>query len=211
VDIDPIIKISSWAGGALAGAIALWKIGVEVLRGRHGHLREEYKFARDFLQDLGENQRMHPFLRQKGYQAIAGDTRLSTHEIEYLLTLNDAARSLKDYVVGRPYLQHLVTSASNQVVFRDKFVHRTSRRWRKVLYFSLYLLCYLAVFAPLFLWAFRLVEASNAVLASSISAIPFFTAAVLSIREAVRIGRAEALVDNQQKYDQAVVLERSQF
>ncbi len=84
-------------------AIVVWMKYSEFRLARHGRLREEYRFAREFLTDLMSPAGMHPFVRRKGYQAIAGDTRLSAAEIEYLLNLDDGARALKDYVLGRKY------------------------------------------------------------------------------------------------------------
>lgn len=61
----------------------------------------------DFLQEVNSNKQLHPFLREKGYQAIAGDKQIGANEIEYLLSLKGPERALRDYVLGRPYLEHL--------------------------------------------------------------------------------------------------------
>lgn len=207
MDFDLLIKLATLFGGA----VATWKVVVELLRGKHGHLREEYKFARDFIKDVSENPKMHPFLRQKGYQAIAGDTRLSASEIEYLLTLHDSARSLKDYVLGKPYLEHLATAAGSQVVFKRKFEARLVRFSRKVFFFVLYLLCYFAGFAPVALPVFKAMSPAQVLVTFAFTALLFFPAAFLALRAGVRVARAEVLVKNQQKHSQGIVVAQRQF
>ena len=73
LDYELLYKLATF----LLGAIATWRVVVELIRGRHGSLRDEFKFAKEFLQELKADPDMHPFLKQKGFQAIAGDPRLS--------------------------------------------------------------------------------------------------------------------------------------
>lgn len=207
MDFDLVIKLATLLGGA----VATWRVVVELLRGKHGHLREEYKFARDFINDVNENPKMHPFLRQKGYQAIAGDTRLSAGEIEYLLTFHDSARSLKDYVLGKPYLEHFATAAGSQVVFKRKFEARWVRFSIKVLFFVLYLFCYFAGFSPVALHAFKAMSAAQALVTFVFTAVLFFPPAFLALRAGVRVTRAEVLVKNQQKHSQGIDVAQRQF
>jgi hypothetical protein len=202
MDFDIVIKIATLLGGA----VATWRVVVELLRGRHGHLREEYKFARDFLKEVNENPKMHPFLKQKGYQAIAGDTRLSAGEIEYLLTLHDSARSLKDYVLGKPYLEHLATAAGSQIVFQRKFESRWPRLLRKALFFVLYLMCYFAGFAPITFPLFKTMPPAQALITFAFTAALFFPAGFLALRAGVRVARAETLVKNQPKHVQGILV-----
>lgn len=207
MEFDVVIKFATLLGGA----VATWRVVVELLRGRHGHLREEYRFARDFIKEVSESPKMHPFLRQKGYQAIAGDTRLSAGEIEYLLTLHDSARSLKDYVLGKPYLEHLATAAGSQIVFKKRFEPRWPRLSRKAIFFVLYLLCYFAGFAPVAFPAFKAMPPAQALVTFAFTAALFFPAGFLALRAGVRIARAETLVKNQQKHSQGIVVAQRQF
>lgn len=193
-------------GTLLVGAFATWKIIIEILRGRHGHLREEYKFARDFLQDLAQNPQMHPFLKQKGYQAIAGDTRLASAEIEYLLTLQDSAKALKEYVLGRQYLEYLATANGSQLIFKQKFIRKFSRLWRKAIYLLLYISCYLLGFAPIMLPAFKAIPPGQALVAFAFTASLFFPAGFFALKAGVRIARAETLIKSQHKHAQAIVI-----
>jgi len=69
---------------------------------RRSQLREDFKFALLFFKEIETSPDMHSFLREKGLQAIAGDSKLSTAEVEYVLNkLRNPVRSLNDYVFGR--------------------------------------------------------------------------------------------------------------
>jgi len=206
MNFDLIVKLGSFAG-LLVAALTSWKLVAELLRGGLGHARDEYKFAHAFFKDLDENPRMHPFLKQKGYQAIAGDVRLSTAEIEYLLTLHDSARSLKDYVMGRPYLEHLATAAGSQVDFKPKYATYRSRLGRKIFFFVLYVLFYLVGTVPLALPFLRsMITTEQALLWFVFSVILFFPAAFLALRAGVRVARAEVLVKNQYKHSRGILV-----
>ena len=207
MNFDLVIKLATLLGGA----VATWRVVVELLRGRHGQLREEYKFARDFIKEVNESPNMHPFLRQKGYQAIAGDTRLSAGEIAYLLTLQDSAQSVKDYVFGKPYLEHHATAVGSQVVFKRRFESRGARLSRKVLFFMLYLLCYFAGFAPVALPAFKAMPPAQALITFAFTAVIFFPAGFFALRAGIRVARAEVLVKSQQKHSQGIVVAQRQF
>ena len=193
MDYELIYRLATLA----LGAIATWRVVVELIRGRHGSLRDEYRFARDFLQDLKANPGMHPFLKQKGLQAIAGDTSLSTSEVEYILGLRDSPQALKDYVLGRPYLDHLATAGAKQIAFKGNYSKLWSRRWRKALYLLLYTILYLAAVAPLLLLSFKVVQPGQAALAFACSLVVFLPPAFLALRAGVRIARAEELVRSQ--------------
>lgn len=196
MNLDLIAKL----GALLLGAISTLKLTYDWLYGRQGRLREEYRFANDFLRAVGENSHMHPFVKQKGYQAVAGDTRLSANEIEYLLTLHDSARALGDYVLGRPYLKHFATAKEAQITFHPKYKAHWPRFWRKTWYLGLYLIFFAGAFAPLFLPAFKSLQPSQALVLFAFTFPLLIPPSFLALRAAVRIARAEALVANQHKH-----------
>lgn len=198
MDIDLTIKLSSLT----LGAITTMKIVYEWLYGRHGRLREEYKFARDFLRDLKDDPDLHPFLKQKGYQAIAGDTKLSASEIEYLLELHDSARALKDYVLGRPYLRHFTTAVNQKVTFESRYETAWSRNWRSLMYFLLYMAFFIGAFSPMFISSVKAASFLDNTLYFAFTLLLFLPAAFLALRAGTRIARAEALVKNQQRHEQ---------
>jgi hypothetical protein len=81
--MEIIFKVATF----LFGAVGATKIYYELTNKGKGQLRDEYRFSKEFLQEVADNPAMHPFLKEKGYQALAGDHRLSAAEVEYLLSL----------------------------------------------------------------------------------------------------------------------------
>lgn len=79
----------------VGGCGAMWRANKELFWGSRNSLREEYKFAKSFFDDLGKQPNMHPYARQKGLEAITGNPSLPYGVIEYLLTLHDPANVLK--------------------------------------------------------------------------------------------------------------------
>jgi hypothetical protein len=201
MDIDLFAKV----GALILGSISTLKLTYDWLHGRQGRLRDEYKFANDFLRDLAQNKSMHPFVKQKGYQAIAGDTRLSASEIEYLLTLHDSARALRDYVLGRPYLEHYATAQESQIAFQPKYKGRWPRLWRKSVYITMYFLFFVGAFAPLVLPAFKSLQASQALVLFTFSFMLLIPPGFLALRAGVRIVRAEVLVNSQHKHSEGIL------
>lgn len=202
MEVEWIFRIIS----IIVGAIAIRKALADIVRGRHGDLREEYKFARDFIHEMNLNPKMHPFLRQKGYQAIAGDARLSAGEIEYLLTLHHPARAIRDYVFGKFYLEHLATATNRQIVFKKKYRSRWKRFSRKILFMGLYLLCFCFAFAPVALPLFNKFSSAQLLTAFVFTAILFLPASFMALIEGIRVTTAEILVRNQQKHSQDLIV-----
>jgi len=181
----------------VAGLFAIWKIVIEMTAGRRGQFREEYRFAREFLEDIKKNPQMHPFIRQKGYQALAGDNRLSAQEVEYLLTLPESARALRLYVMGRPYLQHRATAIGSQIVFQDKYAGQVARTTRKITYFVLYAGFYALGAVPLFRLPLNLIGLAPSLPLFAASAFFCWPLAGLALWSGLRVAAAESLVGKQ--------------
>jgi hypothetical protein len=143
---------------------------------------------------------MHPFLREKGLQALAGDSKLSTAEVEYVLNkLRNPVRSLNDYVFGRGYLEHFTTASEAQISFRKKYLKKRSRLIRKGFYLLAYIGCFALAFSPILLPATAWHTPLQAISTLAFTAAVFAPLSFLSLREGVRIARAEALVKAQQE------------
>lgn len=138
---------------------------------------------------------MHPFLRQKGYQALAGDNRLTAQVVEYLLTLPESALALRRYVMGLPYLQHTATVVGSQVSFKRQYASHAARFSRKVAYFVAYLLLYALGAAPLF--SPRLFGHTPSPSLLFTTALFCWPLAALSLWSGIRITAAESLVGAQ--------------
>lgn len=193
MNIELIVQVISIFGGAAA----IWKIAAEFLRGKARNLRDEYRFAREFFEELEQKPLMHNFLKQKGYQAIAGDVSLSAEEIEYLLTFNDSVKSIRDYVFGRPYIEYLRTPTNMKIVYKNKYRSHQSRLLRKLWFLFLYLFCYSLWVAPFFLLISNRMAIAKASTLFVFSTIIFLPMAVFSLRAGLRVGRAEALINSQ--------------
>ena len=134
MQLETIIKIIT----TIVAIVGVGKTFYEMRTGNKSRLREEYKFAKDFLEELNNNPNLHPFALEKGYQAIAGSTTVSTKEIAYLLSLKNPGKCLNDYLLGKQYLSKLNTDSDFQLYFSKKYSTLWSRKWRKGLYFALY-------------------------------------------------------------------------
>lgn len=190
----------------LVAIVGAAKIIYELVLGGRGRLREEYKFGKEFLSALEENPKMHPFLKEKGYQAIAGDRRLSAVEVEYILSLQNSDRALSDYVLGRSYLEHLQVKGDLQLNFRPKYKSRMSRGWRKVVYFSTYFVLAFLAFSPILISKFLGGDLPKTFVVFGLSLVGFGPFALMALMAGARISRAERLVKNQSKHTQKIVL-----
>lgn len=202
MDLDVFVTVA----GLLGGAFSTWKIIKDLQLGQQSRMREEYKFAQGFFADLRSDPNMLPFLKQKGLQAIAGDTRLVAKEIEYLLTLHNSAEALRNYVLGKRYVEFLVTATGAQIDFFAKYRSRKKRTLLKWGYLVLYFLFYCAAVTPLFALMWERVSPQEALATFAITASVFLPACFFSIKAGVRISRAEKLVANQHKHNQPLVM-----
>jgi hypothetical protein len=203
MDIDVIVKVATFA----LGVIGTGKLFYDLAIGKRTRMRDEYKFAKEFLEDHSKNPKMHPFLRELGYRAIAGDERLTAEEVEYLLSLANPDRALKDYVMGRPYLAHLPTAGNLKVNFREKFRKAFPRKWRQVSYLILYVLFSTLALGPFLFSKFLFKDIREMFLVSSFSVVVFGPYAWYSLQAAARVHRAERLVENQAHHTQSISLD----
>ena len=164
--------------------------------------REDYKFAKDFFADItvNEDKKMHPYLLEKGYQTIAGNSGIKQHEVEYLLTLTGAVTALKNYTNGRQYLKALPKSGSLKIEFIRKYSNSTFRKIIKSYYFCLYLIFAILSFTPLILQLSILERFSSYTSISLIMPFFFIPLAIMSVYEGAKMQYAEALVRDQKTH-----------
>lgn len=117
MEFETVIKII----GAIVAIFGAGKIIYDVTTGKKSRLREDYKFAKEFLEDLKNNPDIHPFAVERGYQAIAGSTSISSEKIAYLLSLKNPGKCLNDYVLSKNYLQLLSTNGDLCLTFAEKY------------------------------------------------------------------------------------------
>jgi hypothetical protein len=130
---------------------AVAKVRFEISNGKQSQRREEYKFAKDFLEEVKDKPEMHPFAREKGYKAIAPDKqpgiglrdKLGAKEIEYLLSLPKPELALQNYILGRHYLENIFDNEifhneTPKIAFKKKYKVYWSRGLCKNTFFALY-------------------------------------------------------------------------
>lgn len=195
MDYDIAIKLGLLLVGMVAAAKGLFDLSI----GKKSKLREEYKFAKDFLKDVDTLSKMHPYLKDKGYQAIAGDEEITAEEVEYLLSLRNPEQAVKDYVMGKIYLEHLSVLEDLQVSFKKKYKTKWSRLWRMCFYFACYITCVLAATAPWIFSSFLHLNLNQLIFTFLVTAVIFGPYAWLSFRSAQKISKASRLVRRQFK------------
>lgn len=190
MDIELFAKLVTVAGSVFA----LYKVIAEFVISKKSRLREEFKFIKDFITDLKPD--THPFVIEKGYLAITGDSTLTAKEITYLLSLSSPAQALKKYSASRKYVEFKEATATEKakVVFRDKYTE-SKRKWVKRMNLATYIVFATLAFAPIPFandifgtnWQVGLVVISMALLS-------FGPLAFTSLAEYGRVLRGEELV-----------------
>ena len=190
MDIELFAKLVTVAGSVFA----LYKVIAEFVISKKSRLREEFKFIKDFITDLKPD--THPFVIEKGYLAITGDSTLTAKEITYLLSLSSPAQALKKYSTSRKYVEFKEATATEKakVAFQDKYTERR-RKWVKRMNLATYIVFATFAFAPIPFakdifgtnWQVGLVVISMALLS-------FGPLAFTSLAEYGRVLRGEELV-----------------
>lgn len=192
MEIETILKISSFSIGTITVGLAIWNAA----QGHRKNLKDEYTFARDFFEYI-ERSKPHPLVRERGYQAVAGDSKITAMEVEYLLELTPSGKALRLYARGKKYLTHISTAGRFQVQYRAKYRNRLARLSRKIVYFVVYMISVFLSVLPLLFSARRLEEAGNILSNTIISCFVFLPIAFFVLREAVKISQAEELIEVQ--------------
>ncbi len=206
MDAELVFKVVGVLTAVVAAGFGAFKTYMDFSQVQRGRLRDEYKFAKDFFLDAKDEGGMHPFLKEKGLQAIAGTTSINPVEIQYLLTLKGAPQAIKNYVFGRKYLQHLEGWGNLQVAYKDKY---SSKRYRTALK-GWYLFWYgLFVFAAGSPYVFSGYIPGGAGMSPGLlllTVVFFSPYAFLALRAGVRISHAEHLVEHQEAHTQAIIV-----
>lgn len=203
VNPNIIFKVATLALGVVGMGQLFYKLALD----RKGRMRDEYKFARDFLEDKSKTERMHPFLREIGYRAIAGDERLCADEVEYLLSLKNSDRALRDYVMGKKYMTHLPCGGNLQISFKKKYRRPWTLKYMQIGYLALYILLATLALGPFLFSKFLFKDIRDMLLVSCFSLVVFGPYAWLSLNAAVRVHCAERLVANQAQHTQNILID----
>lgn len=184
--------------GAIVTILSVMKIIYDITTGEKSRLQEDYKFAKEFLEEIEDNPSLHPFVIEKGYHAIAGSRTLGSEVIAYLLSLKNPGKCLRDYILSNRYLQIKIINTDGYLRIEFAKMHSSDgfRLIQKIFYGIGYFFCATIVaiiaISPLFV-PYKYVVAG-------IVTLPVFGYyGVLSLKEYIKISRAEALVKNQQR------------
>lgn len=187
------------------GTVVLGIIGAIFAYLRHSStsqsaLREQYHFAKEAMADLALDKNMHPFLKEKALQAIAGSRAVSMEEMEYILSLEGSSIRLNEFVKAKQMLLRFDSSSppSNQAFdFLKKYKAKSFRTFLKFLYISGYCIFAFIAFSPLLFGSLLNIEPVNIgfLFLFTFGAFGFY--ASLSVNAFVKIQRAESLVSKQ--------------
>lgn len=129
------------------GIATIGKIIYDMMYATKAKLRDEYKFAKEFLDE--ENlKKVHPFARDKGYQAIAGCTDITSKEIAYLLSLSNPIQRLNDYKMSRRFFKNDQPSGDFALIYKNRYKSNVYRWLLKAFYMLLYIALALVATSP---------------------------------------------------------------
>jgi hypothetical protein len=151
MDIDTAVKIV----GFIVTIVGLYKVLNLVKFQRKSSFRDEYNFAKMFLADVeeadkatGMDKKIHPYVEEKGYQAIAGTDSIRACEAAYILSLKDPVLCLRYYVYSKSLFENFDETHA-KLSFKSKYSSKTYRYWRKKLFFVLYFIFGVIALNPL--------------------------------------------------------------
>lgn len=169
------------------------------LAGEKSKLIQDYEFAKAFLHELASNPNLHPYVREKGYQALTGRAGLDdTEVVEYILTLEKPERCLRDYMLSKGLLEQVETSGNLRLSFK-RWYHQdpTVRKWLSRLLASTYFVCALVALAPLALALPFDISGKRIILLLLITLPTFGYVALSALFAFAKLVRGERLVERQ--------------
>jgi hypothetical protein len=191
---------------AIVGIFTAGKVLFDVFVGKKTNLREEYNFAKEFLDDTNK-QDLHPFTLSKGYQGIAGTNSVKASEIEYILSLKDPVQCLRDFILSKQLFERLEVEGDFKLIFLNKYKSHLSRRAKKLFYLVLYFTLAFAALSPMLLSKSFEVDAADSFL-QLLFTLPFFGLyAWVSLQAYAKLSRGEFLYNNQKLHTSNIVID----
>jgi hypothetical protein len=118
--------------------IGLPKLYLDTLFASRNRAREDYKFAKEYLNDLHGEKPLHPYLRQKACQVLTGARDVRARDIEYVISLVDPDIALQLYVRGKNYLELEQDVIGPRMTFKEPYRAKSARTRIKAVHFVLY-------------------------------------------------------------------------
>ncbi|MGF1727065.1 hypothetical protein [Photobacterium nomapromontoriensis] len=195
-----VIKVIS----AVVTILGLIKIFSDLSTTKRTTLQNNYKFIKEFLNDINEaesnDKPLHPFVLEKGYQALAGTDTVSSREVKYILTLQDSSQCLHDFIFAKTLFDRLSTDGDLKIKFRKKYNKIWIRNSYKVLTLVSYVVLAFISISPLIFMTYLNLSLSQmaTILIVTFPIFGFF--AYISLNNFSQFIRAERLYNNQEKY-----------
>lgn len=202
MEIETIFKLVT----AALGIFGVARIIYDFSTGSKNKLREEYRFAKEFLRDLSQEPRLHPLAIEKGYYAIAGTTSIKSKEIEYVLSLENPDTCLKDYALSRQYLEHIDKNGNFKIEFSKKYRSHFSRNWRKTVHVLVYFFGAFIALSPFLLFKPLDLNIKQFIGLTVITMPVFGLFAIDSLRSFIKIKRGEKLVNSQNTHTKLILV-----
>jgi hypothetical protein len=199
MDLLLLIKIVP----TIVGVVGIGRIIYELISGVKTKLREEYKFAKEFL-DQEDISKLHPFTQEKGFQAIAGSTHVTQKEIEYILSLSNPVQRLNDFKKSRLLFEKIETKGDFELIYRKRYASTFSRNWRKGWYLSWYGLLAFCAASP-FVFTDKFGQHGLFALLITLPSFGFY--AVISLNAYGKLKAAERLTKNKEFHTSNILLE----
>lgn len=160
-------------------------------------LREQYKFAKEAMKDFKEDPQMHPFIKEKALQAIAGTKTISTEEMEYILTLEDSPKRLNEFSRSKQLLVRFNNSGTKKFTFKGRYDKKMYRLFLKTFYSLAYFTFAFAAFSPIVFAGFLKLESGKfgLLFLFTLSIFGFYAFVAANAFAKLRLG--ESLVSNQ--------------
>ncbi|MBU4526567.1 MAG: hypothetical protein KUA37_01950 [Desulfomicrobium sp.] len=201
MELEIIFKIIT----TILGILGVGKIFYEITNSSKARLRDEYRFSKDFLNDIAQDKKLHPFSIEKGYQAIAGTSEISKKEVSYLLSLENPCRCVSDYVFARDYLEHIETDEKSQIIFANNYKNKFYRIFLISFNIAKYFICAFLALSP-FLFPNFFGSSLYHSTTYFIITLPFFGYfAFTSVQSFSKLIRSEKLVKNQNKHTKLII------
>lgn len=184
----------------------LIKLFIDLSRSKKSHMREEYKFVKEFLNDVKNNKEMHPFLIEKGFQAIACERWAEARDIDFIISLEEPTRSLNDFIQGRNYLEFKENEYDKRIVFKQKYQARWRRNFIKVAALFLYLCFCILTLLPWLLQPYLKINVGTAVISLLFTIPAFGSYAYMCLNWGANVVAAERLVKRKPSSKQKILL-----
>lgn len=191
---------------AAAAIFTASKVLFDIFYGKRSNIRDEYSFSKKFFDDL-ENGKLHPYVVEKGYQAIAGTTNVKASEVAYILSLKNPVQCLRDFVLSKDLFERLETNGSFKLVFKRKYKSKFSRSWRMAMYFVLYFVFAFLAFAPFVISTVTKSSFSTYIVQLAITFPVFGSYAWFALKSYGQLKRGEYLFNNQSQHTSKVIVD----